>query len=433
MRILFQGLLFAAVFAACALYGIVLRADNSYDTILWPAGGVLLGTLMTTESRRWPIWLGIAAAIHLFLYAILDPIDGAAAGLHIQALIVMPLIAYFWRQRAQSPRDLNAPRNVIWFAILLSAGCLLSAAISAWLPVWTPSAQLGGNWVENTFSTLVGALIGAPLAIAWMSLRAHRSGGPTSIEFNSGLTLFALTIISAVLAFDGPTAQAVFGYTRYDLTYLPLIFLALVAVQWDQRGLTFALIVLAAVATLNTLQLEGPFFSSDETAQEAYVELQAYLIAAALFGLIIAAIAHTRTRALKASAVLELRFETALACSQHLAYEYDPKTQHILWGGDTFALLGIAPEQLATKDAFLSRVHPEDIPLVEQLANRRLSDNEGESKAPEIFRYRFRCGDGRYRYLADTGAALPDFDHTVFTISGLLRVENPLHAPVHRE
>lgn len=414
--------LFAIVFGALALFSMSLRPDYSASVLVWPAGGILLGAMMRTPPARWPLWLAIATILHLAVSLYGGRSAALTAVYTLQQLFMMPLVAAIWRTRVQPTYTLDTPHSVAWFVgllavVTLACGLLTHLVVSAIGLVLAPTPL--GTWLGGAISDGIGGLIGAPLVVAWASVQARRSGGPTPRDFWAGLVWFALLAVAAVVVFDGPTARWVLGADGYELSYLPLLFVILVALQWGQRGLTLAIVLLAGVALLNTMQGEGPFASGQSVFGDAILEVQGYLGAAALLGLLMAAIASTRDRALKAAAAWKVRYEAALLGSQHLSYAYDPATRAILWGGDVAGLLGLAPEALASLDGFIERVHPDERDRVVAVARQRA---QGSDEPPSESRFRFLCGDGQYRTLVDTGAALVGLDDEIYGVNGLLRL-----------
>lgn len=422
MRSPFRLIFSVILFGLLAWFGMEVRRPQIVSELIWPAGGVLLGVLMLSERRQWPLWLLTTAALHTAVGAWAGRSFIEALIFPASQLVVAPLMAMVWRRQVTGTRTLADLHNLLWFLGLLVGGALVSSGIVSALFALTVAPLPPGNWITDVISSVVGGLIGVPVILAWMDWTAQRSGGATGSEFWQGLLWFALLAASTVLVFDSPTALAVLNSTRYELSYLPIMFLVLLAMQWDKRGLSFALLVLATIATLSTLDGEGPFVTPGERARTAILEVQVYLGAAALLGLLMAAITDGRNRALRQAAAMKVRFEAALGCSQHLAYEFDPSTGSILWGGEVNALLGLPAEALADRAQFFERVHPDDreqlTTLVQIYINRKQSGEIG----PHTRRFRFLCGDGQYRHVVDTGAALPGMDDDVYLVSGLVQV-----------
>lgn len=422
MRTHSQLVFFSIVFGVLAWFSMSLRAPISLSTLIWPAGGVLLGMLMLTKRSRWPLWLLVTSVIHAAIGLAAGRAWAEALTFTLAQVIVAPLIATLWRSRAHTPYTLADLHNVLWFLGLLVAGAFLGGVI-----VTVSFSLLGvpspvGNWVASVIADIVGKMIGVPFMLAWLGWSAQRSGATSRSDLWRGLVWLAGLVASTMAVFDAPTALAVLGSTRYELSYLPVIFLVLVALQWDTRGLTFALLVLCAIAMFNTLQGEGPFATPGEPLGVALLELQVYLGAAALLGLLMSAISAEHNRALRQAAALKVRFEAAITCSQHIAYEYDPACGQIVWGGDCLGLLGLPQSAIATTAEFLDRVHPDDRAELQRAVSRYARADLPIDPSPHARTFRFLCGDDQYRMLVDHGAVLPGLDDDVFRVSGLLRV-----------
>ncbi len=411
--------LFAVVYGVLAFLCIGIRDPDTQSTLLWPAGGILLGALMVSRGKAWPGWVLIAGVLHLsagiwtgralpvsLIYTLVD-------------LVVMVGVAAVWRRRVQPHYNLQSPANLAWFLGLLLAGAVAGTILNT-LGLGLVSAGTQTRGYAWFVADLIGNLVGAPLVIAWSTFRARRSGGSSQSNFYFGLTWFVLLAASAALAFDGPTSIAVLGSQSYELSYLPLLFVVLVALVWDQRGLTLATLVLALVAAFNTAQNEGPFADSMAFFGNGLLEVQGYIGAACLAGLLMTAIISTRNRALRDAAVWKLRFEAALQGSQHLVYEYDPASRQFIWAGDTLGLLGLTPSDLTTLDTFLKHVHPDDRPQVVQGFNARSSVQTAASAAE--LRFRICSATDQCCCVVDTGGPLTDLDDQVYRINGLLRL-----------
>ncbi len=412
--------LFAVVYGLLAYLCIGLRDPDTQSTLLWPAGGILLGTLMVSDKREWPAWIGVAGILHL--------LAGIATGrplpislvYTLNDLIIMSAVAAVWQNRVRGHHNLESPFNLAWFLGLLLAGGVAGALLSS-AGLQVAGAGSHAHWYAWFIADVIGGLVGAPLVIAWSTFRAKRSGGSSFANFYFGLLWFVLLIAAAMLAFDGPTSAAILGTASYELAYLPLLFVILVALVWDQRGMTLALLTLAMITAVNTAQDEGPFAASNAFFGNALLEVQGYIGAACLAGLIMTAIIASRNRALRQAATWKLRFEAALIGSQHLVYEFDPASRQILWGGETLQLLGVPVSALDNIDAFAKLIHPDD--RQQFLQGLELRSHPRPDRATADMAYRLRDGAGGWYHVTDTGAPLTDLDETVYRINGLLRLQ----------
>lgn len=417
-------ILFALIYGTLAFYSLGLRETSGHSSLLWPASGILLGALMVSRRSEWPWWLAIAGLLHFLAGVCTDRSLSTSLVYTSTDLIILPAMASVWISRTQAKsRTLDVPENLTWFLFLIVIGGLIGALLITFgfgIAGVASSSQVWQTWL---IASIIGNLIGAPLVVAWSTFQARRSGGPTLRNFLIGLVWFLLMITTAMVAFDSPTSMIVLGKSSYELAYLPLLFVVLVALVWDQLGLTLALLTLALIAALNTLQGEGPFAQMDAFFDTALLEVQGYIGTAALAGLVMAATSNTRNRALRDAGAWKARFEAGLAGNGLLLYEYDPATQSMLWTGELHKLFGSQPPRLDTLDDFLAQVHPDDLPRVAACFTERAHGLSGAQDADPL-RYRVRMRDGAWRAVTDIGSPVMVIEGEIHAVSGLLRVHD---------
>jgi PAS domain-containing protein len=135
------------------------------------------------------------------------------------------------------------------------------------------------------------------------------------------------------------------------------------------RPWTLLLLVLAAAGFVWSL-----FGVLGSTAQNALALALYVVVSVALIGLIererrTAVAALRRERAAResetAAAARGGRLETALESVDAGVHSFDPATGQAQWDARFRNLLGVTADQPATREALLSRVHPDDRPRVE--------------------------------------------------------------------
>ncbi|QDJ50007.1 MASE1 domain-containing protein [Bordetella hinzii] len=415
---LLRMMLFAAVYGVLAFYGLAQLDHGEYSSLLWPAAGILLGTLMVSRLRDWPLLIVVAAVLHAAAGIYSDRSAGISAVYVLTDVIVLPLGALLWRRRGKpGPHGLDTGRGLAWFLVSLAvigvAGALLCTLGLALLHPGAPS-----TWQAWMTAEVIGGLVGAPLVVAWSGFRAKRSGGSNTRNFLSGALWFALLLASATIAFDGPTAVAVLGSTRYELSYLPLLFVVCVALTWDQRGATLATLALALIAAVQTSQGEGPFGSMFAFQRTGLLEVQGYVGAAAILSLLMSTLMADNRRVVEEARESRVRFEAALLGSRHVMYVYDPASGRIAWEGEVASVLGRPSTGMGSLEGLLSCVHPEDREALRAGLALRAS---GEADAEGALIYRLGLGRDEWLTVADTGSAIADTSDTVYLVTGLLR------------
>jgi PAS domain S-box-containing protein len=95
----------------------------------------------------------------------------------------------------------------------------------------------------------------------------------------------------------------------------------------------------------------------------------------------------------------EDRFRMAAEATSDLIYEWDIQTDTLTWFGDIDSALGYSPNGFPrTIDAWVSRIHPEDINTIKDAV-----EYHRRSTRPIEYEYRIRKQDGTWRYWYDYG------------------------------
>ena len=317
------------------------------------------------------------------------------------------------RSRRVSSGRGSSPRSSAGALALSIAGAALAAAWSLVADSDAP-ARTFRVW---TVGNLVGAIVTAPLVIAWSGFRVKRSGGLTMTEFVAGAIAAALFFATLRLLFGAGVLTQLGGVGGHGPTYLPVMFMALIALLWGARGATLAAFAATLLALFYTAQGRGPFANVEGFLGDPELEVQGYTATIAVTGLLVAVLAAAQREATRAARDWRTRFEAAIGAHRLVAYEWDPVGGAFAVTGDTKALVGAAPESIATLADWLSHVTAAERDAVATAYALRA---DGSALAP--LRYGVTRPDGEGATLTDEAQAIRDHDGELHRITGIVRV-----------
>ena len=218
------------------------------------------------------------------------------------------------------------------------------------------------------------------------------------------------------LLFDAPGGTRFGGLVGRALTYVPIMFMAFVALLWGTRGATLAAFAGALIAMVNTAQGEGPFAGVEGFLGDPELEVEGYALAIALTGLLIAVLAAAQRNAMRAARDWQTRFEAAIGAHRLLAYEWDPASGSMVVTGDAAALVGVPAGRIAHARR-LARAGRRRRPRSRRRALRRA--RAGPRRRRTCSPTRVGAAGGPRR---DEARAIRDHDGQLHRVVGIVRI-----------
>ena len=385
---------------------------------VWLASGLVLGLLLACRRDKWTAIIGgaaLGAATFSFLLGDLSIID--AVGYAAIEVLTALAGAFVFVWLAPAPTRLESAHEL---AALFAAALVLALLGAALAAAWSVAA--GTDPAMRTFrvwmiANVVGTILVAPLVITWSGFRPKRSGGLTMTEFVAGAVLCVLFFGTLQLVFGASADARLGGIGGRGPTYLPIMFMALIALLWGARGATLVAFAATLLALFHTLHGRGPFANIGGLLGDPELEVQGYTAAMALTGLLVAGLEAAQRNAERTARDWRTRFEAAIGAHRLIAYEWDPVGGGFVVTGDTRTLIGVPAESIRTLADWIAHVAPEERDTVATAFAMRA---EGGSIAP--LAYRMTLPDHGVATLSDEAQAIRDHDGSLHRITGIVRV-----------
>jgi PAS domain S-box-containing protein len=110
----------------------------------------------------------------------------------------------------------------------------------------------------------------------------------------------------------------------------------------------------------------------------------------------------------------EQRYATAMQAINEAVYEWDIATGEMYYSPRLYDLIALTPQELSTRQQWLDRVHPEDLPHHRAAIVAHL---KGETERLEV-EYRYRHADGSWHWARQHGVASRDRTGRAYRVSG---------------
>ena len=381
----------AIVYFAAAELGLSLATLHTNVTPVWPPAGIAIASLLIFGRQLWPgIFVGAFAANSLTEVPVT-----ATFGIAIGNTL-LPLFAYWLLGVVRWRRTLDSVSEVMSFvACACVAAPLVSSTIGSLSLCVTGAAAWSGFtplWLTWWLGDGFGALIIGSLLLSW-----SKSERLNSRELPEITALFVLLLPIVLIVFGGWFPGPV---KTYPLAYLSLPCLLWAALKFDQRIVTAAIVVMAALAAWGASNGYGPFVQVNPNV--SLLLLTSFVGTTSLMTLLVAAVTSERRRAEadkdKLGSEVELhrrRVEDIVAHVPGVVWEAwgkpDAGSQRIDFVSDHVeTMLGYSHEEwLAKPNFWLQVVHPED-------------RERAAAEAAAIFASR-KGGSSRFRWMHKDG------------------------------
>ena len=228
-----------------------------------------------------------------------------------------------------------------------------------------------------------------------------------------------LFFVTLQLVFGAAPGAHLGGVGGKGPTYLPIMFMALIALLWGARGATLVAFAATLLALFDTLHGRGPFADVDGLLGDPELEVQGYTATIALTGLLIAGLDAAQRNAMRAAREWRTRFEAAIGAHRLIAYEWDPVGNGFVVTGDTSrAARRRRPESIATLADWLAHVAPDERDTV---ATRSRCAATAAPARRSTYRMTLRRRR-RTPTLTDEAEAIRDHDGSLHRVTGIVRV-----------
>ena len=377
--------------------GLSLAFVNESASAIWPPTGMAIAGCLLLGNWIWPAVFGGALLVNLTTSEAMAPSLLIACGNTAEAVIAASLARRF---AGGADAFVRTP------SLLMYVACAAVATAAA-ATVGAGALLLGGLaeartapmvWLTWWMGDLSSAVLLTP-AIVTFTRRSDRRWTPGSI--GEACAVLGLALFASYWIF-GPTAA---GVRSYPLMFVLLPVLLWAALRFGQAGAAAAMLVIAACASAGTLNGFGPF--GRWTPNESLLLLQAYLDVKIVVMLTLAAEVSARRRAERDIRQLNLdleqriearsddlrRLHARLVEAQHVArigsWEWDVSANSIWWSDELYRLYGVPLGTPITFERFISMVHPDDRPRVQEVVG-----NSARTGEPFTFDHRAIRPDG---------------------------------------
>lgn len=396
----------AIVYFAAAELGLSLASLNSNVTPVWPPAGIAIASLLIFGIRLWPGIVVGALAANLLTDIHAASAFGIAIGNTSQALVAYWLLLRVARSRGTLDSVNEVLRFVVCAAVLAPAVSATVGSLSLGLSDATEWNRFWQLWLTWWMGDGFGALIVGSLLLSW-----SKPGTLSSRDWPELASLFVLLLIVVLIVFGGWFPGPV---KTYPLAYLCLPCLLWAALRFDQRIVTTAIVMMAALAVWGASKGYGPFVQRNPNV--ALLLLISFVGTTSLMTLIAAAVMNERRKAEadkdKLAAELQIqrrRIEDIVAHVPGIVWEAwgkpgGPARRVDFISGYVETMLGYTPEEwLSTPDFGVQLVHPDDRDRTMAEAATIFASGKGGSS-----RFRMRHKDGHEVWVEARSVVLSD-------------------------
>ena len=373
---------------------------------VWPAAGIGLAALLIGPRRRWPAMLLV-----LFLTGILASLlagrpvltsVGFMTAYVLRSLACAWLISHWCGASVQFSR-VNEVLALTFCATVvnactafLGAGAATLASASGFWSLWNIW------WISNA----LGMLLVAALVLAWFAGKRRFAVPRWDRILEWGLFLAIWCAAAFVVTHSDATVHPFRAYP-----YMLVALLAWPALRFGQRGVTLALVVLAAIVVTRQAVSAGPLLWAGGGQLERLLTVQVYLGFLAVTGLLLSAAYTEAVSAEQSSREAHARLR-ALADNlpngvvYQFVREHDGRARFLYVSAGVEQLTGVSAEE-ALKDAsvLLSRIAEEDRPSL--AAAEEVSARDMRVFDIEV-RQRRLDGEIRWMRISSSPRRLPD-------------------------
>lgn len=313
----------AVMYAALAKVSFLLTIPPGNITPLFPAAGLALAaTIALGRKALFGVWLGSFSANILFFLgnstssskaALLNILIGAIIGLG--ATLGAAVGAYFTCRFCNNETPLQNSKNVLFLMGVGALGCCVVSptfgVVSLYAAGIIPGEQFWYSWITWWVGDAVGALVAAPLVLAWW----YRQATCTTVwSVSEVLPLALATLFTCYFVFFKPFP--------YEYGLFPLLFWA--AFRFGMRGASTTSALIALLATIGTSRGSSPFVGA--TTNESLLLLNSFLGVAVTSALFMAGIMEERRSAASRMFKLNRSLRIISECNQSLIHASDEMT-----------------------------------------------------------------------------------------------------------
>ncbi|MES2358817.1 MAG: PAS domain S-box protein [Gemmatimonadota bacterium] len=308
--------------------------------MLWPASGVMLGLMLSSERRDWPAILvggliGSVVSDTRSGYGVVFAAGAAVANVG-ETLAATLLVTSRLRHRI----TLSSLRDV---GVLVFGAVILSNAATAILGAIAMHQRFQSALLHAWFFWWIGdglgMLIVAPVVITGV-LAARHPRFRTRSAVEAVLVFAALAVISQITL--GPGYSWATGSGPFAT--FPLLLWA--GLRFGPFGAAAATLVVAAIATWNAALHLGPFAGSSLSVIDTAVQTYTYLAVTSLCALIPAAVVAEREASARRQSESEDRYRSVVEAATDAIVTIDTDSRVRFANAAVMDIFGYAPDEL---------------------------------------------------------------------------------------
>jgi PAS domain S-box-containing protein len=367
--------------------GISLSVAHGVITPVWAPAGISIAALLIFGPALWP-----AVAAAAFVTNVTSGAEPLVAAAIACGNTLAAVVGVYLLRRARFRIELDRVRDVL---ALVLCGAGLSTLISATngTAVLTlaglDKGSFGSDWLLWWFGDAVGVLMVTPFLLVTY---VHRRSRPTKARLLEALLLASSLSVVTASVFLG-------GAWRYPYLIFPLLLWS--ALRFHQLGAATSSFFVGVIATWGTVV--GTVHINTSSASGRVQVIQALVGVLAISLLVVGATLEEREAAKRTAEQAAARLSEAQALTHIGSWEWDLATGVVIWSDELYRIFGIPNSVAMSSRGFLERVHPEDRPRLEEMAQRARLD-----RRPFSLEYRTAPAEWRTRILHTRGRVIVD-------------------------